>query len=80
MDAVDRDPLTASPSLERSSCGDGRIDPSAFAMNSAPFPSPCAYCSSQLEEPNWKSRNLSLPFPHRGDGPLRLALWSPSDK
>lgn len=63
MGAVDTDALAASPSpLEKSSCGGARIEPSAFATSSAPFPSLHACCSSQLEEPNWKWRNLSLPF------------------
>lgn len=34
MGAVGRDP-PASPSLERSSCCDGPVDPSVFAMNSS---------------------------------------------
>lgn len=50
MGAVGRDPLAASPSLETSSCCEGPVNPSVFAMNSS-LPLPKFLLLSQLEEP-----------------------------
>lgn len=64
----------------KSSCSDGRVRLSAFAMNSAPLPSHTFVAPHGWRIPSGNGGSPPCPVPVEGKALSKPALWSLSDK